>query len=53
MSDGAEVLRTALMRDGRPRSVPVVRVGLSGVEAVEAVGVPVVVGALMQAGVAI
>lgn len=41
------------MRDGRLRSVPVVRVGLSGVEAGEAVGVAVVVGALVQAGVAV
>lgn len=42
-----------LHRDGRLRYVPLVRVGLSGVEAGEAVGMPVVVWPLVHAGVAI
>lgn len=40
-------------RDGPLRCVPVVWVWLSGVKAGEAIGVPVVVGTLVHAGVAI
>lgn len=51
MSNRAEKFKSYW--DSPLRCVPVVRVGLSGVKASEAVGVPVVVGALVHAGVAI